>query len=184
MSVLTAEQRDNMHQGKYAIPGRIYTDYLGHTYIGTEESRLRLIPAASEIQVPPGSGVPSTVTNIYQAITNIYNLISIISSSESTEQDIVAKAAGTQANARLLTKTYNIIKTVVTTNDACLMPAAVVSKRMEVFNQHTNDMRLYPAVGERFMFGTTLMPVNNPFVVGGENGYRLICYTPKVWRIA
>lgn len=95
---------------------------------------------------------------------------------------IVAFATGGQTNATILTKTYNIIDTCATANDSCKLDAGTVGKVREIFNNTLNDMVLFPAVGERFKDGTTLMAINAPYTIAGGNGITFRCFATGVYR--
>lgn len=93
-----------------------------------------------------------------------------------TATGITAYAGGGQANATILTANYNRVDVVTTNGDSCKCQAAAVDDYLEVFNNTDADMDLYPAVGERFQNGQTLLAVNEAISIGSGLGIKLICY--------
>lgn len=100
----------------------------------------------------------------------------------STQEGITAFAGGGQASATVLSATHNMVDTVGTTGDSVKCSDAVVNTTKEIFNNGANDMDLFPAVGDRFKVGTTLMAIDAALSIGAGNGIKLVCYSAGVWR--
>lgn len=124
------------------------------------------------------------IKEFYYSNLNYFYILDEIDLSESltTKDAIVAFAGGGQADAVILGSNYNIVDTVASSGDSVKCDAAIVAKVKTVFNSDVNDMNLYPAIGERFKNGTTLMAINDPISIAGSNGIQLICYTNGIWR--
>lgn len=106
----------------------------------------------------------------------------------SGKDGIVALAGGGQVGATLLDKNINLIDTVSTTADSCILDEALPTvagstvKIREVVNLSANDMDLYPAVGEEIQVGTGLIGVDVPVNIAAGNGMKLYCFTAGIWR--
>lgn len=100
----------------------------------------------------------------------------------SQKDGIAAFSTGGQANATVLDHTYNVIDTCDVANDSCKMDTATVGKVREVFNNGTEDMELFPKVGERFQNGATLMAIDASIVIAPGNGIKFRCFTVGVFR--
>lgn len=100
----------------------------------------------------------------------------------SVSEGITAHAGGGQANAVVLSSHFNMIDTVASAGDSVKCNAATSGKVKEINNNGANDMDLYPAIGERFKNGTTLMAINDPLSIASGNGIKLVCYSNGVWR--
>jgi hypothetical protein len=112
-----------------------------------------------------GSSFRSTL----QSLFNLFN---------KTETGITAFAGGGQASATVLTKVNNEVTVIATTLDSVKFEAAVVDDVRNVFNSHaTNDMNLYPAVGETFKG----LPANAPIVVPAGGSVKAVCFTTGIW---
>lgn len=100
----------------------------------------------------------------------------------STEEGIIAEPGGGQTNATVLSATHNMVDTVGTTGDSVKCSASIKNATKEIFNNGANDMDLFPAVGDRFKVGTTLMAIDAALSIGAGNGIKLVCYSAGVWR--
>lgn len=94
-----------------------------------------------------------------------------------TAKGITAHAGGGQASATVISRNLNRVDTVATADDSCKTDAAVAGNVREIYNSSDNDLKLYPAIGERFKNDITLLDINTPITIGSKNGLRLICYT-------
>ena len=101
---------------------------------------------------------------------------------------LTAYATGGQANALLLDSNINWVDIVATTGDSCKLDAALpvtagsTVKIREVVNLGANDMDLYPATGEQFQEGASLIGVNAAISIAAGNGRKFICFTAGIWR--
>jgi hypothetical protein len=100
----------------------------------------------------------------------------------SQEDGIVAFVGGGQASATVLNHTFNMIDFCSNTNDSCKTDLATVGKIREVLNYGIEDMELFPAVGERFQDGQTLLAINESIIIAVGNGQKLRCFTTGIFR--
>jgi len=100
----------------------------------------------------------------------------------SQEDSIVAFVGGGQGSATVLDHTFNMIDTCSNANDSCKTDAATVGKIREVVNYGLEDMELFPAVGERFQDGQTLLAINESIIIAAGNGQKLRCFTIGIFR--
>lgn len=105
-----------------------------------------------------------------------------INVSHSQEEGIVALAGGGQADATVLDHTFNIVDECSTANDSCKLDAGTVGKIREVINNGAEDMELFPAIGERFQNGTTLLEVDESVIIGAGNGWKFRCFATGIFR--
>lgn len=98
-----------------------------------------------------------------------------------SQDGIIAFAGGGQANATELTAMNNYVATVASAGDSTKCEGAQMSLQKNVYNISANDMDLFPAVGEYFRNGSTLMTINTQISIGSGNSIRLICYEKGVW---
>ena len=66
-------------------------------------------------------------------------------------KSITAYATGGQAAATQLTKRYNRVDTCVTSNDSVKFLQAYEGLEQEVYNNTSNDIMVYPYVGDNFL---------------------------------
>ena len=110
------------------------------------------------------------------------NLISVPYGSVNVSEGITAHPGGGQSGAEELDAVYNEVDTVAIANDSVKMNGALLGMVKEVSNQGGNDMELFPAVGERFKKGTTLLAINSSIIVSAGNTMKFVCYGDGVWR--
>jgi len=104
-----------------------------------------------------------------QSLFNLFN---------KTETGITAFAGGGQASATVLTKVNNEITVIATTLDSVKFEAAVVDDVRNVFNSHaTNDITLYPAVGEYFKG----LAINTGVVIPAGGSLKAVCFATGIW---
>lgn len=96
--------------------------------------------------------------------------------------NIEAFSGGGQESATILTSTYNIVETAAAANDSVKTDTGVVGNVREVANFTGNDINVYPASGEYFVYGTTDMLVDEAIVLADSNVIKLVCYTTGVYR--
>ncbi len=103
---------------------------------------------------------------------------------EVTAKDgIVAFAGGGQTSATLLKDDYNVVETVGSAGDSVKLGAAKAGLERTVSNMGGgNDMNLYPAIGEQFEYGSTLLGANVPIAIADGNSFKFVCYDDGVWR--
>lgn len=99
-----------------------------------------------------------------------------------TEEGIVAFPGGGQINATELTANYSMMDEVAAAGDSVKFSAAIKNTLKKVFNYGANDMDLFPASGERFKNGNTLMPVNAALSISPFNAIEMVCYSNGIWR--
>jgi hypothetical protein len=101
----------------------------------------------------------------------------------SQKDGIVAFVGGGQTDATILDHTFNMIDTCSNVNDSCKTDEATIGKIREVVNYGLEDMELFPAVGERFQDGQTLLAINQSITIGAGNGQKLRCFSIGIFRI-
>lgn len=69
MSVISIFEIQRIHRTRSAYQGKEYKCDDGHTYIGTDDNRLRLVPVATETIFNPTSTIPDQTTQ--QAIESV-----------------------------------------------------------------------------------------------------------------
>lgn len=116
------------------------------------------------------------VSSLQPSIVKIVVSELTIAPAPSTAKGITAYAGGGQANATVISKNFNRVDTVATNDDSCKTDAALAGNVREIYNSSDNDLKLYPAIGERFKNDITLLDINTPITIGSKNGLRLICY--------
>lgn len=99
----------------------------------------------------------------------------------STKEGIIAFAGGGQASATILKEKYNIIGTVATTGDSVKCEKAIINLEKVISNISANDMDLFPATGESFQNGSTVMPANTAISIASGNSIKLVCYQNGIW---
>jgi hypothetical protein len=195
------EEIDNINLGRHAIFGQEYEDVRGYKYIGVEENRLKKLLSASETTIITSLLSPG-ITNVQQAITNIYNILSagtgvntvgvtapitlggtatnpIIGYKAETEDGIIAHAGGLQALARPLTKKYNFVDTVASAGDSLLLLPATIGLEQFVRNFGANSMNVFPWPLAKH-YGKL---VNVPQAITPGNGRWFVCSTINEYRV-
>lgn len=94
------------------------------------------------------------------------------------EMGITAYAGGGQANAYQLTKKWNEVSTVATTDDSIKLPLALTGKQVFVLNNGANDLKAYPQSGE-YMSGV----LNGGASISASGyGTLFICIKDTYWN--
>lgn len=124
---------------------------------------------------------------IYTFLSCIANTFAFIDSNNNlstmpVQDGIVALVGGGQTYATILSSVYNSVDTVATAGDSVKCDNAISSQIKEIYNTSTNDMTLYPAIGEKFINGATDLGIDTPITIGAGNSIKLICYITGIWR--
>jgi hypothetical protein len=90
----------------------------------------------------------------------------------SYEKSITAYASGGQASATQLTKRYNRIDTCASTNDSVKLLQAYAGLEQEVYNNTSNDVNVYPYLGDNFLGLST----NTPILLVAGQSLKIFCY--------
>jgi hypothetical protein len=104
------------------------------------------------------------------------------SGSTTATEGITAHGGGGQGSATAISSNYNIVSTVASAGDSCVLDAATVGLIREVSNFGANDMDLFPAVGEYLKNYTTAPTVNAAVSIAPGNTIKFVCYTAGTWQ--
>lgn len=96
----------------------------------------------------------------------------------STTNGITAFATGGQANAVLLTSTYNRVTTVGTAADSVKLPAALAGSRVVVFNKAAaNSLNVFPSTGDNI----NALAANAAYALAATKGAEFVCMVNGTW---
>ncbi len=193
------EEIDNINLGRKSIFGKSYNDIRGYTFLGVEDGRLMRLRSATETLLDQSPLTPN-ITNVQQAITNIYNILNAPSGIQSitgippinitsganpvvtfkyiTEEGIIAHAGGLQLNARQLNAEFNFVDIVASTGDSVKALPATPGVRQRIHNYGLNSLNLYPFDGCNF-YGRA---VNVPLVLAKNNAREIVCSKINEYR--
>lgn len=129
------------------------------TYAAATNVRIEASPASD---VEYDFGTQPALTNSPQSVTT----------------GLTARAGGGQGSATPLTGAINRVATVASAADSVLLPAAVVGRRVSVFNAGANSMNVFPASGEAIGTGSA----NAAQAVGAAKGAIFECVATGVWN--
>lgn len=102
----------------------------------------------------------------------------IISDRDSVTNAITAFATGGQANAVLLTTSYNRVTTVATAADSVKLPAAIAGSRVYVFNKAAaNSLNVFPSTGDK----VNALSVDAAYAIAVTKGVQFLCVVNGTW---
>ena len=110
--------------------------------------------------------------------TDPADVSSTISDGGSTANAITAAAGGGQANAVLLSSTYNRVTTVATAADSVKLPAAKAGSRFYVFNKAAaNSLDVFPSTGDNI----NALAANAAYALAVTKGVGFYCMVDGTW---
>lgn len=106
--------------------------------------------------------------------------VNLPGSGNSFTEDGIEALGANQAGATALSARFSFIDTIGANNRGVKFPAAIKNREYTAQNDHaTNDMLVYPALGEAF-YG---LAANAPIPVVAGNKIHVVCATAGTWRV-
>lgn len=95
----------------------------------------------------------------------------------STANAITAYATGGQANAVLLSATFNRITVCATAGDSVKLPAAKAGSRVVVFNKGAASCNVFPGTGDI----VNALSANAAYALAATKGAMFVCMVDGTW---
>lgn len=116
--------------------------------------------------------------SVRKLYTDPSDVSGVVSDFSSPHGAITANAGGGQANAVLLTATYNRVSTVAAAADSVKLPAAIAGSRVVVFNKAAaNSLNIFPSTGDNI----NALAANAAYALAVTKGVEFICTVTGTW---
>ena len=115
--------------------------------------------------------------SVRKAYADQSDIPAIIADLSSTATAITAFATGGQANATVLSATYNRVTTVATAADSVKLPAAVAGSRVVVFNKGASSLNVFPATGGII----NALSANAAYALAATKSAEFVCMVDGTW---